>query len=274
MRLLLIGFIATSSLNAFALNLQSYKFSDSYRYSVVDDSYKDKFKGNYLLTSSLGFTNSPFYVADEDVTKLESEIIRHQSIFTLGGTYYLNNHLTLGIDLNALHSNVLGESHTTMGDTIIKARYNLLRSTSYSFSINPKLYLPTGRNNNFSTTNSLAGSLSGVGEYRFSDFHFLGSLGYFHGPDNKYSIVDYRNLVLLTVAASYDLSQDWSINGEAVKNFTTNRSYRQDEGDYYLTFKYKAHQMVGVFFGAGIAGLDEIDRNNYTIFAGIKVFNF
>ena len=274
MRLTLLILLASISSKVFALNLQSYRFSDSYRYSIVDDSYKEKFKGDYLLTTSLGFTNSPFYVSDENVTRLESEIIRHQSVLTLGGTYYFNNKLALGIDLNALHSDVQGETHSTLGDTILKARYNIFRTSMASFSLNPKIYLPTGRVQNFSTTNSIAGSLSGVGEYHLKDLHLLGSLGFFHGSNNKFSIVDYRNLVLLTLAASYDLSPNWAINGEAVKNFTTNRSYRQDEGDYYLTFKYKAHQNFGLFFGGGIAGVDEIDRNNFTLFAGLKVHGF
>lgn len=269
---LLLGTIISS--NAMALNLQSYTFSDSYRYSIVDDSYQEKFKGNYLITTSLGFTNSPFYVSDKDVTQLESEIIRHQSILTLGGTYYVNKSLALGIDLNALHSNVEGDFHTTLGDTVLKARYNLFRTSEVSFALNPKIYLPTGQVKNYSTNNSLAGSLSGVGEYRLKDWHFLASLGYFHGGNNNYSIVDYRNLVILNLAASYDLSNDWAVNGEAVKNFTTNRAHRQDEGDYYLTFKYKAHRMFGLFFGAGIAGVDEIDRNNYTLFAGAKIYGF
>src|SRR5690606_11806638 len=96
-------------------------------------------------TTSFGFTNSPFYESDEDVTQLESEIIRHQSILTLGGTYYVNKSLSLGIDLNALHSDVQGEFFTTLGDTLLKARYNLFRSSKFSFSLNPKIYLPTGQ---------------------------------------------------------------------------------------------------------------------------------
>lgn len=267
-------FLLLTSFNAFALNIQSYRFSDSYRFSIVDDSYQEKFKGDYVITTSLGYVNTPFYVADKDVTQLESDVIKYQLFYTLGGSYYVNQKLSVGIDINVLQSEVLDEKHFNFGDTTLKARYNVYRENNLSFAVVPKLYLPTGQTDSFSTINSLGGSLSGVGEYKHERWHFLASLGYLYAPNNEFSIVDYRNLILTTAAVSYDLNGDWNVNAEAVKNFTTDRSYRQDEGDYYLTFKYKAHRTFGFYFGAGIAGVDEIDRDNYTVFTGLKFHSF
>lgn len=273
MKYLSLGLLLLSA-NAFALRIQSYQFSDSYRYSIVDDSYQEKFKGDYVITGSSSYVNSPFYVSDKDVTKREDEIIGYQSLVTLGGTYYLNDRLALGIDMNVVQAEVYDDTKTSLGDTILRARYNLYRENNFSFSVNPKIYLPTGKLNNFSTVNSLGASLAGVGEYRHKAWHFLASLGYFHADGNQYSIVDYRNLILTTFAVSYDVNALWNVNLEGVKNFTTNRDYRQDEGDYYLSFKYKANQNFGFYFGAGIAGLEEVDRDNYTVFAGLKFHSF
>ncbi len=264
---ILLGLV---SFKAFALNLQSFRFSDGYRYSLVEDSYQEKFKGKYVLSSALSFTNSPFYLSDKAVSEVKNEIINYQSMLTLGGSWYYNNDLALGIDLNLSQSEVLEENYTSLADTILKARWNLYRSSSYSFALNPKLFLPTGKTRDFTTINSPGVSLSGVNEYKMNSWHFLGSLGYFHSANNKFSIVDYRNLILLNLAVSYDVSADWTVNTEMIKNFTTNRAHRQDEGDYYVTAKYKIHPLCGLFFGGGIAGLDEIDRNNYTVFAGLK----
>lgn len=264
------AFLLLISANAFAINLQSFRFSDGYRYSLLDDSYQEKFKGQYVLTAGMGYTNSPFYVSDEDVTQLENEIINYQYLMAIGGSYYVNKELVVGLDLNISHSEVLGETYTNLADTILKARWNLYRENNLSFALVPKLFLPTGQTEDFTTINSLGGSILGVTEYKYQTWHFLGSLGYFHGDNNKVSIVDYRNLVLLNLGASYDLNSDWTLNAEGIKTFNTNRDYRQDEGDYYLTAKYKLHPLCGLYFGGGIAGLDEIDRNNYTIFAGLK----
>lgn len=274
MKFLIFIVLVLVSFNALALNIQSFRFSDSYRYSIIDDSYSERFKSKFVLSSGLGYTNSPFYVSDKEVSELDSEIINHQYVLNVGGTYYVNTELAVGIDVSAQHSEVLSDTYSTLGDTVLKARYNLHRDSEKSFSLNPKIYLPTGRTDNFSTNNSLGASLSGVGEMKFGEWHLLGSLGYFHSPNNKLSIVDYRNLVLFTAGVSYDLNSAWTTNFEAVKNFTTNRQYRQDEGDYYVTFKYKAHHKFGVYFGGGIAGLNEIDRNNFTLFAGVKVHSF
>jgi len=274
MKFLIFLILALLSFNALALNIQSFRFSDSYRYSIVDDSYSEKFKSKFVLTSGLGYTNSPFYVSDKEVSKLDSEIIDYQYILNVGASYYVNSDLVVGMDISAHHSEVLGDTYTTLGDTVLKARYNIARTSDFSFSLNPKLYLPTGDTENFSTNNSLGGSFSGVAESKYKEFHFLGSIGYFYSPNNELSIVDYTNLLLLTAAVSYDLNSLWIANFEAVKNFTFDRQYRQDEGDYYLTFKYKAHEAFGLYFGGGIAGLDEIDRNNFTLFAGVKVHAF
>lgn len=263
-------FLTVVSFQAMALNLQSIRFTDGYRYSLVEDSYQEKFKGDYVFTTSLSYTNSPFYVSDKDVKNLDNEIINYQYYLTTGATWYFNHSLAMGIDINAVHSEVLDSTYTSLADTILRAKYNLYRGQAYSLSLNPKLYLPTGQTENYSTINSLGGSLSAVNEYKLGQFHFLGSLGYFHGDNNKVSIVDYRNLVMLNLAASYDLNNEWTLNAEMLKNFTTNRDYRQDEGDYYVTAKYKIHPQAGLYFGAGIAGLDEIDRNNYSVFTGIK----
>ncbi len=78
------------SFNALAINLQSFRFSDSYRYSLVEDSYQEKFKGDYVFSTSLGYTNGPFYVSDAGVSQLENEIINYQYILTIGGTWYMN----------------------------------------------------------------------------------------------------------------------------------------------------------------------------------------
>jgi hypothetical protein len=254
-----------------ALNLQGFRFSDSYRYSIVDDSYKEKYKGKYVASSSLSFSNSPFYTSNKSVTQVNNEIINYQYVLTAGATYYYNPNLALGLDLNAINGQVLGKDHNSLADTILKARWNLYRTSQYSFSLNPKIFLPTGKINNFSTINSLGASVSGVGEYAYKDWHFLGSLGYFHGDNNQFSIVDYRNLILLNLAASYDINPAWNVNAEAVKNFTTNRAYREDEGGYFVTFKNKSHERFGTYFGGGLAGFDHIDRNHYTLFAGVKI---
>lgn len=260
------------SLPSWAINLQSFKFTDSYRYSLLEDSYQEKFEGRYIFTTALGYTKSPFYVSNKNVTSVKKDIINYQYALTLGGTWYFNNDLSLGLDLNATHSEVLDSHYTRLGDSALKAKYNLYRGESYSLAINPKIFIPTGRTENFTTHNSLGASVAAVNEYRLGLFHLLGSAGVFHAPNNKLSIVDYRNLIQLGLGASYDINEKWGVNIEGLKNFATTSGYRQDEGDYYLTAKYDLKTYCSLFFGAGTAGFNDVDRNNYTGFIGVKIY--
>jgi outer membrane protein OmpA-like peptidoglycan-associated protein len=110
-------------------------------------------------------------------------------------------------------------------------------------------------------------------EYNSGPFHLLANAGYSHSPDNKYSIINYRNLLLTELGLSYDLSTDWNINLELNRHFTLSTDHRQDEGDYYITMKNKTTDDLSTYFGAGIAGFSSIDRKNWTAFAGLK-YNF
>lgn len=258
------------SLSSYALNLQGYRFTDSYRFATLDDSLQEKFDGNYVLTASAAYIKSPFYYTDEDATNRLSDIINYMYVGTIGYSYYLTDRLSLGGDLGIVHNKVYGNSKTSLGDFTLKGKWSFYQSESFSFSINPQLYLPTGKSNNFSTVDSIGGSLSFVGEYVVKKWHFLASLGYFNAKKNRFDIVDYRSLILSQLGISYDLSKKWNINLESIRNFTTAGDSYQDEGDYYLVMKNKMTNTLSTYFGGGLAGLADIDRNNYTIFAGLK----
>jgi hypothetical protein len=268
-KILILASILASA-NALALNLQGYRFSDSYRYSILDDSLKDKFPGKYVATASLAYVKNPLYVTDKKVSKRYENIISYHEILTLGYSYYVNNDFSLGLDANYINNKVAGETHSDFADTIAKARWNLYRQNTFALSLNPQIFLPTGNKEAFTTTNSLGGSLSLVSEFASNRWHFLASLGYFSASGNEYSGIDYRNLLLSQFGVSYDLNDTWNMNLEAVNSYSTTQDHIQDEGDYYLTFKNKIKPQMSVNFGGGIAGVDEINRDNYTLFAGIK----
>ena len=103
---------------AFALNLQGYHFSDSYRYSLLDDSLMEKFDGRYVMTANYGNVQSPFYYSDSNLNELKERIIDYNQVLTAGFSYYLNKNVSFGIDVNAINNKVFGENDTTMGSWI------------------------------------------------------------------------------------------------------------------------------------------------------------
>mgnify|MGYP006194338057 FL=1 len=253
-----------------ALNLQSYQFSESYRYSLLNDSMKERFPGRYVITTSIGHVNSPFYYSDTYLHEMRREIIDSNQVLTVGASYYLNDKLAVGLDLSGVHNEVFGESHTTLGDTVLKSRYNLTRSDDFSLSLNPKVYLPTGKEENFSTMGSVSGSLSVVAEKSIDKFHLLASIGGLSSKDNVYADVDHRQLLLTQLGVSYDFTEKFNLNLESYRNFPLVHDNYQDEGKYFLTGKHKSHEKFSTYFGAGVSGWDELQRNTYSAFVGLK----
>jgi outer membrane protein OmpA-like peptidoglycan-associated protein len=269
----LITFLAVIfTFNAWAIDLKGYQFTDSYRYSILEDSYSERFNGKNVWLGSFAHVHNPFYYTDEDINEVQNDIISYNNVLTLGYTRYISDKLAMGLDIVGVQNKVLDESYTSLGDVNLRAKYLLSdRGDDVGFSINPFLTIPTGRRKNFTTARTVSGGIRAVLEKHWTRWHVLGSLGYAHAPKAEYEIVDQRNVALTQLGLSYDLNADWNANIETYRNFTLNADERQDEGDYYVTLKNKTTTTISLYGGAGIAGTDEVERNNYTVFAGFKL---
>lgn len=262
--------LLTLAPTAHALNLQGYQFSDSYRYSLLDDSLKEKFEGKYVATASLAHVKSPFYFSDTYLHDRDKDIIESNNILSLGFSYYLNKNVSLGLDLNAIHNEVMGDTHTSLADSVIKSRINLKRTENFSLSLNPQLFIPTGDADNFTTQESVGGALSLVAETSLKRFHFLASAGAASSKKNAYAEVDHRQLILAQLGVSYDVNDKLNVNAEAYRKFPTVNDTLQDEGKYFLTGKHKTHERFSTYFGIGASGLQEVRRDTYSAFVGLK----
>lgn len=146
-----------------------------------------------------------------------------------------------------------------------------MRRKDFSLSLNPKVFLPTGDEENFSSMGSIGGALNLVGEKTINRFHLLASLGALSSRDNQYVDVDHRQLLLAQLGISYDVTDEWKINLESYRNFPLVNDKLQDEGKYFLTGRHETHKYITTYFGAGVTGWGEIQRNTYSAFAGIKI---
>ncbi len=263
-------FLLLLSQTAHALNLQSYRFSDSYRYAVLDDGLNEKFEGKYVFTTSIAHMNAPFYYSNRNLNELKREIIDYNNILTAGFSYYLSPKIALGLELNAVNNETAGDSHTRFADSVVKAKMALIKGETYSFSINPQVYIPTGYPGNFTTMGSVSGSISGVFEKSFNRFHLLASAGALSSKNNREADVDHRQLLLSQLGLSYDLNDKWNVNAETYRNFPLVDDRYQDMGQYLLTGKHKSHKNFSTYFGGGASGIGEVQRNTYVVFVGFK----
>lgn len=271
LKLLSAATLIALTLPAAAVNLQGYRFTDSYRYSVLDDSLLERFAGNYVLTASLNHIHSPVSISNNSYNISAGRYIKQTNMLTLGYSYYFSDSVAVGLDTQIVRNSNDDEASYFMGDSILKGKINLFREDGWSLSVNPQLFIPTGASNSFAEVEQLAGALSVVGEKSLlSKLHFLASLGYFSGRENIYDAIDYRDLILAQLGVSLDLTESWNLNGEIYRNFLTSRDYGQDEGTYFVTMKNKTTESISTYFGLGVAGASELDRDNYTLFAGLK----
>jgi outer membrane protein OmpA-like peptidoglycan-associated protein len=273
MSLIILGLSLFSSL-VFAIDLKGYKFTDSFRYSFLDDAGMEKFRGPLVLTTSFSHVKSPLYVTDTRFNNFVREVISRYKILTLGGSYRFNERFSLGIETGLIYAKMAqGNSETHISDSVLKAKLRLLSDKESTLTFVPELTLPSGSQESYTTKKDLSIGGRAVYESMISNLHFLGSVGFLHSPKNKFSIIDYRNQLLTELGLSYDLNDFWNMNLEMNRYFTLASDYRQDEGDYYLTLKNKTNKSFSTYGGLGIAGLSELDRKNWTAFIGLK-FNF
>lgn len=260
--------------NAYAIDLTGYRFTDSYRYSLLEDGYSEKFPGKWVFTGSYSHVDSPVYYTDSRSTTYNGELIDYNNVLTFGFGHYLTNDLQLGLETQAVQTKVAptDKTYNSLGDTTIKGKWRFWSDKNgMTLALNPRLVLPTGKEKSYTTVKTVAGSLSAVLEKHWGSWHGLASVGYFSGGHNKLDIIDYRNLILTQIGLSYDITKAWTANFESIRNFTVVSDKRQDEGDYFITFKNKATERVSLYGGAGIAGLNSPERYNQTLFVGLKI---
>ena len=113
-------------------------------------------------------------------------------------------------------------------------------------------------------------SLSLAGEKKINRVSVLASIGYQYADNQVLNEIDYHELLLSQLGVSLDLSKYWVLNFESYRNFTFNNSDFLDEGDYFLTFKHAHKSGIQMYGGAGIASLKSPEKNNITLFAGLK----
>jgi outer membrane protein OmpA-like peptidoglycan-associated protein len=263
-----IFFLLAFQAHAGSLNLIGHRFTDSYRYSILDDSLQDRHAKNYILSGSYGYVKSPFYFTDQDDNR-QNDIISYNHALTYGLSRYFGTDWLVGFQGAMVNNKVLDKTYSTPGDTQIKAVWNFFRR-SFNASLNGKLWLPTGRGKNYSGAMGPGASLSLVSEKKLNRWNFLLSGGYQYFDNQVISAIDYGEIFLTQLGISYDLTEMWVINFETYRNFSFNTSDSTDEGDYFITAKFNNNHQLSSYAGVGVAGLDSPSRNNFTSFVGLK----
>ncbi len=268
-----------------SINLQGYYFSDAYNYSILEDSGYERFAGSYVLTTSFAYVNTPLIVSDPSAENKVANYLDDLKIGTLGFTWYASNLISFGIDASYLstayssgppagygYEDRKGDTITGFGDLSLRAKLRLYRDVQRKMGLSfvPKIDFDTGKAEGFSTDESLRYSGQFVFEKFWDRLSILASAGYLTSSSARYRDIDYRKMFPLGLGASWKLDSTWNINAEVYKQIPVHGNSKNNTGDYYLTLKGKTFKVASVYAGAGIAGISDVDRDNWTVFAGLK----
>lgn len=268
-----------------SVNLQGYYFSDAFKYSILDDSGLMRFAGNYVFTTSVAYISTPLIVSDPGSQNKLIDYLDSFWIGSLGATWYASDIFSFGVDLNYIMTNYSdnqptgygyedrrGDSVSGLGDVILRAKVRLFRDVTKKVGIAfvPRVEIDTGKAEGFTTDESarLGGYL--IIEKFWERLSLLGSIGYSTSSSAVYRDIDYREMLPLAGGISWKLDNTWNINFEAARFIALNGGSKQDAGDYYLTLKGKTFKYASFYTGAGIAGISDVDQDNWTLFAGLK----
>ncbi|MCB9092053.1 MAG: OmpA family protein [Halobacteriovoraceae bacterium] len=285
---LVVFFLLLISSRVFAINLQSYTFSDSYRYSLIEESLMLKHPGNWVLTSSLAYINEPLVQTNAAQDQKLGVIIDNFKVLSLGFSYYLARWMSIGAEAYVINSTLSDDNTliaqaeaaesldikdgTNIGDFMIKSNIRLLRlkESKFAISVIPKIYFPTGDNETFTSDDEIRWSVLGVMEKIWTRWGFQFAAGYSYAKDAIFDIIDYEQLFNIQMGAYYRITSDWNINFEMTRAFSLSNNDTQDTGDYYATTRVAVHPNFDLHGGLGVAGFNEVDRGNLTVFAGLK----
>lgn len=269
--LLFLSSIASMT-STYALDVLEYKFTNSYRYSLLEDANLEQFEGKYILTTSFAHISSPFYIQDNKTGAVFKKVVNSYDLISLGASYLVNDNFQVMLETAIVKVSVLTEKEIAVGDTHIKGKYLIWKNAKQALALSPELIFASGSEMAFTTRTALGFALRATYEYHFDKLHFVGSLGFDYGKENVFSNIDNTKMILGELGVSYDIMKDWNLNFEMLRwiNSTSGTGQSSQEGDFYLTAKYNASKDYSLYGGVGAAGLAEPDKMNKTIFLGLK----
>lgn len=268
-----------------SINLQGYYFSDAFKYAILEDSGLMRFSGDFIFTTSIAYVNKPLIVSDPASQNKLTDYLDNFWVGTLGATWYASNIFSFGIDLNYLSTTYSdeqptgfgyqanrGDTITGLGDLTLRAKVRLYRDVQKKVAIAfiPKVEVDSGTPEGFSTDESLRITGLLALEKFWDRLSLLASAGYSTSSSAVYRDVDYRQMLPLGFGLSWKLDNTWNMNLEAARFIALNGGSKQDAGEYYVTLKGKTFKYASFYTGGGIAGVNDVDQDNWTLFAGLK----
>ena len=276
---LLISALLAFSLQAFALEVEYFNFTNSKTYALTDDALLENsvVDNNYpwMLTAAYNYVKTPLTIKDED--ERTADIIKSLHGLHLGGGYRLTKSLFIGAKTYA--AKLAGEDDGVyMGDTAAELKWRFWQGESSAIAVIPTIYLPTGTSD-FTTNNGKVGeSLALVFEHnmKWIQFSLVGGFvnrpGATLGNSDDYTGLNYKQAIYTAIGAILPLTDAWALNVETYRY--NNLKGNQHPNEFYFGARNQTTSSVSTFLGLSLGGFVDETSNDYRLSAGIKYTPF
>lgn len=273
-KLLLLSLLVAS--NAQAINIQNFQFSLDPKYTITEGAFVvDERVADYklLFNASYNYTNDPLVATDQDKTTRTNVLVRRFNTLDLGASYKIGTNLAVGFQTFAteLNGSAVEGTQRVLGDTTISFKTLLTnRNGRTQFALVPKLKLPTGNKDKFTSDGSVGGGVTGVLERDFGLFTISGNLGYMYNKDATYETLNYRKMMLGSLGVTVPLPFKTSVTGEIFGGRTLNNSDGSAPGEMIVSARHQYNKQVGFWGGMSVGNMDSWNSNDFRTFVGLR----
>lgn len=285
MKKLLAFFLIVFSSNLFAVNLQKFHFSNSSVFATVEDGIlNDGFVTtdfDQIFVVSYNYVRAPFIELDnEDTSDRARTIIDWMHTVNYGGAYKITPNLQLGFSSFFTHTHAISAGDldnesaevTVAGDSTLDLKYKFYEKNRFAISFTPKVYLPTG-SEDYYTSNGETGYYFGFAlDKAFSFAQIALNLGHKENNGADYDIVDHRRQFHFSVGALIPLIGAFDLTAEFYRDTPYDSDNEQIPSELNTGIRYQWAANKTLYAGVGTGSLDESDSTDLRSYIGIKLY--
>lgn len=285
LRMFLLPILILGAPLAIAVNLQQFHFSNSPVFATLEDGLLSEgfitTDYEYILVGSYNYVRAPFiYTTDNE---RDAEIIDWSHTFNFGGAYRLSDNFQIGISSFATYQSAITESNLddgiddkdeafVLGDSTLDFKYKFYEKSKFAISFVPKLYLPTGDKDFYTTDESMGYFFGFAFDKAFSFAQFVLNLGHKERSEAKFDELDNRRKLHFSVGALIPLTQKLDLTTEFFRDTPYDSNNDQIPSEFNVGIRYASTSESAFFAGIGTGSLEESNSIDLRAYAGFKFF--
>lgn len=258
---------------AFAVNVQQSRFSESFDYITLPDSgdSTDRF-GFPSLMLSYDFAKNPLVTKNVGNSSRTNILIESFSSLSIGLHQVLSSRWALTID-TALNNAELPSSKESsqLSDLNLKLRYRFKETNKSKYSVHFTGRVPIGEETLYLSDESFGYGLKLQYERSLGDsINMTALVGYLYSEEAEFLDLDYVNRLQTSLGFNYKITKRFHFNSEWSRDWTLPFNSNLNPNELLFSFKYHPSKSFLMFLGAGTGSFNKEDSSDYRLFTGVK----